>query len=75
MSATPDSTPDTGPPAANATPAVANASSAEHEKDPEEVIMEIYDIILRLEAKVERILEAGKSQKGGRFTRKGGKRH
>jgi hypothetical protein len=73
MSATPDSTPDMGaPPAANA---VVNASSAEHEKDPEDVIMEIYDIILRLEAKVDRILEGGKSQRGGRPTKKGARRH
>jgi hypothetical protein len=60
---------------ANAAPtavanAVANTVGGEHEKDPEDVIMEIYDILLRLEAKVDRVLEGGKSQKGGRSTKR-----
>ena len=74
MSGTPVSAPDMGPPAPNAVAQNAVAQNAvaqnavpsgEQEKDPEDVIMEIYDIILRLEAKVDRILEAGKPQKGG----------
>lgn len=69
MSGTPVSAPDMAPPAPNvvAQNVVAQnaVASGEQERDPEDVIMEIYDIILRLEAKVDRILEAGKPQKGG----------
>jgi hypothetical protein len=49
-------------------PEAANAGAPE--KDPEDVIMEIYDILVRLEAKVDRVLDAGKSQKGGRTTKR-----
>jgi len=61
--------PDTGaPPAPNA--AAETPNSLENEKDPEQVIMEIFDKIVALEAKVDKLLEGNRSQKGGRQTRR-----
>jgi len=45
-------------------------TGGENEVDPEVLIQEIFDKIVSLEAKVDRILEGTKSQKGGRMTRK-----
>ena len=65
----PQTNPDTGaPPAANAASETPN--SLENEKDPEQVIMEIFDKIVALEAKVDKLLEGNRSQKGGRQTRR-----